>query len=149
MNLRWVTTRAGAAVAAGSVGLLALSGCATSGDDSTASGISFSPVAQAASGSAGAPARSAATGGAGDVPVASPGTVCGSVNTANGPASVVVKSGHANCVDALRVGKAYAAAASNAQGQAVTVESAGWRCAARVTDAVATCSNGENAFTVG
>ncbi|MDP0397377.1 MULTISPECIES: hypothetical protein [Tsukamurella] len=145
MNLRWVMGRAGGALAVGALGLTAITGCASSDTDSSDSAVSFSAVAQTGPASAAPSARA----GTGDLPVAAAGTVCGSVPTGNGPASVVVKTGHANCVDALRVGKAYAAAASNAQGQAVTVESAGWRCGARVTDAVATCSNGDNAFTVG
>lgn len=138
MNPRWL--------ALGALVLIPVAGCSTTDDSATKSPLSFSAVAAASDRSDDASARPETVP---VVPVAAPGTVCGSVPTSTGTANVVVKAGRANCVDALRVATAYAAAASNAQGQAVTVESAGWRCSARVTDSVATCANGANTFTVG
>lgn len=132
MNPRWLAISA--------LALVPLSACSTSGDPEPASPVSF-----AAAESSSAASASAATV-AGDVPRAAAGTVCGTVGPS---AAVVVREGRANCVDALRVGRVYAAAAQQSEGRAVTVETDGWRCTARVTDSVGTCRAGADAFSVG
>lgn len=117
-----------------------VAGCAAEPEVPADSAVSFSAIA-----ATGTPSSSVAASGAHPgADLAGPGTVCGSV----AGSTVVVRAGAANCVDALRVAGAYAAAA-HAQGQAVTVDTGGWRCTARVTDQVGTCRSGENTVSVG
>ena len=42
----------------------------------------------------------------------------------------MIRGGSANCVRVLRAARAYTAAAAHAGGQAVTLETGGWRCGA-------------------
>lgn len=127
------------------LGLLAvapLAGCAAEPESPADSAVSFSAIAATGA----PPSSSVATGTAHPgADLAGPGTVCG----AAAGSTVVVRAGAANCVDALRVAGVYAAAAAHAQGQAVTVDTGGWRCTARVTDQVGTCRSGENTVSVG
>lgn len=145
MNPRWLVAPV--------LALVPLAGCATQPDEPGASSIRFSsvagPAAPAPSSGTQAPAAHSNGHAAGGVPVAPAETVCGSVPTAGSSATVVIRAGAANCADALRTGRVYAAAAANAAGQAVTVETGGWRCTAKMTDAVGVCREGENAFSVG
>lgn len=133
MNPRWF--------ALGALALAPLAGCSTSDDSQTASPVSFA--------AASAPAESAAAAATGEVPRAAAGTVCGSLDVAKGSAAVVVREGRANCVDALRVGRVYLAAAAQSEGRAVMIETSGWQCSARVTDSVGTCRAGGDVFSVG
>ncbi|MET9326817.1 hypothetical protein [Tsukamurella sp. NPDC003166] len=132
MNPRWPTMCAL---------LLAVAGCATHNDEPAASAVSFSAVPSASARSSAAPE--------GSVELAAAGTVCGSVATAQDAASVVIRSGSANCVQVLRAARAYAAAASHADGQPVVLETGGWRCAATTAAAAATCRAGDADFSVG
>lgn len=135
MNPRWC--------ALGALALLPLSGCSSSDDQDTASPVSFAAATSATV------EKATAAPDTGDVPRATAGTNCGSVDIAQGAAAVVIREGRVNCVDALRVGRVYVAAATQAEGRAVTVDTAGWQCSARVTDAVGTCRAGGDAFSVG
>lgn len=120
--------------------LLPIAGCAAANDDPAASEVSFSAVAGTSSASAAAPA--------GTVELAASGTVCGSVATAQDDAQVVIRSGSANCVRVLRAARAYAAAAAHADGQPVTLETGGWRCAP-TSETPAVCRAGDASFSVG
>ncbi|KXP09406.1 hypothetical protein AXK57_10940 [Tsukamurella pulmonis] len=137
MNPRWF--------ALGALALVPLAGCSSSGEQETASPVSFAAVSSASS----ALPQDAQGPNANEVPRAAAGTTCGSLDVPQGTAAVVVRAGRVNCVDALRVGGVYASAAAHAEGRAVTVETSGWQCTARVTDSVATCRSGEDAFSVG
>ncbi len=132
MNPRWL--------ALGVLALVPLAACSTSADPEPASSVSFAAAASSV-----APATKSV----GDPPRAVAGTVCGTVDLPKGSAAVVVREGRANCVEALRVGRVYAAAAAQSEGRAVTVETDGWRCTARVTDSVGTCRAGADAVSVG
>ncbi|GAB3127120.1 hypothetical protein GCM10027289_04180 [Tsukamurella serpentis] len=134
MNLRWF--------ALGALVVVPLAGCSSASDETASGPVSFSPVAVGA-----VPPSAPATGA--EVPRAAAGTVCGSVSAASGGAAVVIREGRANCAEALRVARAYSAAAVNADGQAVTVETSGWRCSARLTDSAALCRSEAAAFSVG
>ncbi|WP_019202941.1 hypothetical protein [Tsukamurella sp. 1534] len=114
--------------------LLALTGCSPAEKEPTASPLSFAPIANDAST---------------PVPAAGGGTVCGSVPVPKGKADVVVRAGRVNCADALRAGRVYAAAAANAEGRGVSVETGGWHCTDRGTEPEGSCRQGENAFSVG
>lgn len=134
MNPRWF--------ALGALALVPLAGCSASDDSETASPVSFAAASAPAESTAAAPVS-------GEVPRAAAGTVCGALDVARGSAAVVVREGRVNCVDALRVGRVYLAAAAQSEGRAVTIDTSGWQCTARVTDSVGTCRAGGDAFSVG
>ncbi|CAM3387167.1 Subtilisin inhibitor-like [Tsukamurella hominis] len=121
--------------------LLPLAGCAAANDDPAASEVSFSAVAGTSAPAPAAPADA--------VELAATGTVCGSVAGAQDDALVVIRSGSANCVRVLRAARAYTAAAAHADGQAVTLETGGWRCTATDARGPATCRAGDASFSVG
>ncbi|NMD54216.1 MULTISPECIES: hypothetical protein [Tsukamurella] len=135
MNPRWF--------ALGALALALVAGCSTSDDSGTASPVSF------AAASAAAVERATAAPASDEVPRAAAGTVCGSLDLPRGSAAVVVREGRVNCVDALRVGRVYLSAAAQSEGRAVTVQTSGWTCLARVTDSVGTCRADGDAFSVG
>ncbi|TWS19882.1 hypothetical protein FK529_06945 [Tsukamurella asaccharolytica] len=133
MNLRWL--------AVSGLLLLPLAGCAIANDDAAASEVSFSSIAGTSTAPSAAPIDV--------VDLAAPGTICGSVAAAQDDAPVVIRSGSANCVRVLRAARAYSSAAAHADGQAVTVETGGWRCTATVSRGPATCRAGDASFSVG
>ncbi|MCA4993318.1 hypothetical protein HWD35_01215 [Tsukamurella tyrosinosolvens] len=120
--------------------LLPIAGCAATNDDPAASEVSFSAIAGTSTPASATPTEA--------VELAGPGTICGSVDTVQSEAPVVIRGGSANCVRVLRAARAYTAAAAHADGQAVTLETGGWRCSA-AERGPATCRAGDASFSVG
>lgn len=121
--------------------LLPAAGCAAQNDEPEASTVSFSAITGSAT------ASTAQAGG--PVDLAGPGTVCGTVPGVQDVATVVIRTGSANCVRALRAARAYTAAEARADGQAVVLETGGWRCAATAAGSAATCRAGDASISVG